>query len=459
MKRLLALLLALCLCAGLCACGGSEPEASQPQETAGSQKPAENQVENQEELYAKSGTLEDGTTFTTYRRGGPEGTKAKLIYDTPDGTHHEEYYTEEGILDYSITTGADGSSFEVEYYPSGNMEKSIQKKADGSYEELRFLDNGSVDENGWFTSGLCYYEKRVSADGQVEERSENVTLEADGTMWLTVEWADGTVARTHWDRDGKSLERYQDNARTGEHAVELFYENGNIKSSETRYDDSDKYTMLEYHENGMVKHSYYRAEDGTEQEERITEMGYTTYFRSKSQQKEMEFFGDEQGNLLKYVDDGKVSEGNAIPSNAKQIWEQLKDSHVPDQGESETEEDADGTYWKTTTYQDGKVVKEHFTADDQLISVETTEAYGEVNYVEYDENGKIKCQKRLVNGMSFEYRYDEEGYETYYHEISPDMDVELIADETGKLAKVLVNGEEKTGTDFKWYSSEHNFRS
>ena len=143
MKRVVALLLALCLCLVLCACGGSE--TPQPQNAAKEQETATQQeTVKEEELYEKSGTTEDGTTFTTWRRGGPEGTPVKLIYDAPDGTHYEEYYSYEGVLEYCITTGTDGSSYEIFFYLSGNMEKSILDYVRGRLENRDDIDTRRI---------------------------------------------------------------------------------------------------------------------------------------------------------------------------------------------------------------------------------------------------------------------------------------------------------------------------
>ena len=462
MNRVVAILLVLFLCLGLCACGGSE--TPQLQNTAKEQETATQQeTVKEEELYEKSGTTEDGTTFTTWRRGGPEGTPVKLIYDAPDGTHYEEYYSYEGVLEYCITTGADGSSYEIFFYPSGNMEKSILKNADGSSEELRFLDNGYVDENGITSSGMVYYEKHVSADGHVEERGENTELLEDGTWWRTDELDDGSTMRTHFNQEGYTMESYWDIPYMSKHVVYQYYadEKETLKSMETTYDNSEEYDLTEYYEDGSLKYRHminFGGLKGTERIEEVSPLGYTTYMLlTHPNSGTQEWFADEMGNLEKHVDKGKVYEGDAITSKIRQDWDNIKNK--PDQGEKETEEDADGTYWVTTTYRSGKIVKEHFSREDKLLSTETTDTRGIVEYVECYDNGNIRYLKQTVEENTCEYTYDEEGYEIHYREVNPEMEVELIADETGKLVTVLVNGVERTGVDFKIYSSGHNFRS
>ena len=55
-------------------------------------------------------------------------------------------------------------------------------------------------------------------------------------------------------------------------------------------------------------------EEGTGAEDKYNEAGFITYSHLITLIGEEEYFGDEEGNLLKFVDDGTVSEGNAIPS-------------------------------------------------------------------------------------------------------------------------------------------------
>lgn len=333
MKRLITLILALCLCAGLCACSGSDAPRSpttEPRETV-TEPPVMEEIpettvprETQEELYAKSGTLEDGTTFTAYRRGGPEGTKVKLIYDTPAGVHYEEYYDPAGVIEYSFTTMGDGSSYAIEYYPSGNMARSITTEPDGSYLEVYFLDNGYIDANGMLTSGDGYFEKEVSADGQVTDRSHYRGPADDGTIWSIEQQEDGTVMRVHYKRNGTMIEIYGHNLDTGRHIAELYDADGNKTSTEIRYDRREEYYRTEYYEDGTVKYRIQIHEDGTEQEDRFHSSGDCTYLRIQGLEDTTEYFADDTGNLEKYVMNATAYEGEAISDEVRQTWETIK---------------------------------------------------------------------------------------------------------------------------------------
>ena len=451
MKRLFALLLALCLCMGLCACGSSA-DASQGATT-------------DDGLYEKSGTMDDGTVFTTWRKGGPEGTPVKLIYDTPDGFHHESYYNDEGVVEYSIDVEPDGSTYELCYYPSGNMEKSIYNGADGSFEELHYLDNGYTDENGWLCSGTVTYEKRISADGLAEEWDENIELQEDGTWWTTTDHGEGSVMRTHYNQDGITIESYWDIAAMGKHFTYLYYENGNQKSVEVVYDNSSEYNYDEYYEDGSLKYRHmidYGGLVGTEHEEKISPVGYSTYLLLKHPQSDtVEYFADDNGNLEKFVKNGTVYEGNAIPGNDRKDWENIRTVPPAKATDSVTEQMDDGTYWVTTTYDDGKVEKQHFNADDVLIAFDNVEANGDRYYQERYDSGQTKYELRTFGERVTEFAYDEEGYETYFHQYGEGGDLEMITDETGKLVAVLMDGTEMKTTDplYEHLLTGHNFRS
>ena len=78
---------------------------------------------------------------------------------------------------------------------------------------------------------------------------------------------------------------------------------------------------------------------------------------------------------------------------------------------------------------------------------------------EYYENGKMKRIKTQTAEILSEERYDEEGFRTYFYTKNADYEVELTADETGKLIKVIENGEVKEDeTTLAQYANSFNFR-
>ena len=426
MKRVLTLMVAL-LMVLLCACGG-EAATAQPE-----QAPVETTAEG---YYVQEKTLDDGTVVTIYRDGGPEGIIVKGFANYTDGTYSEETYDNKGNLEYMIWSVNDGSVFESYFYPSGNVEKSIAKMEDGSYSETHYMDNGTYDEKNGTTSGTVTYQKYISPDGQVDEQTYDV--EADGTSWSTFEWEDGTIVKTHFGANGARLEEIQDNEKTGDHTEITYYENGNEKTRDSHHGEGSMRIYLEYYENGSVAYSLMESEDGYKREEKFNEAGYTVYYYDSGV--DMEFFANDAGELVKYVSGGTVYEGDAIPSDARSTFNQVR--IVPAEDVS-TVQNADGSSNTTTTYADGDVVTNGITSDGSSV-YESVSANGDRYYEEYYPSGTLKLVILETAETYQEIHYDEETYYTYYLQRVPGYELEITCDETGKVNKVLLNGVEQT---------------
>ena len=435
MKKVLALMIALVMLL-LCACGEEAAPAQTEQGTAETQleQTAETTAEG---YYVQEKTLEDGTKVTIYRNGGPEGAIVKGFCTYTDGTTSEERYDSEGNLEYIIWNELDGSVHEQYHYPSGNIEKTISNFADGSYDEVHFLDNATYDEaTGLHYDGTITYLKHITADGQVEEIIYDI--EEDGTRWDTEEWDDGTIVRSHYGARGALIEQIQDNEKTGDHTELTYYENGNEKTRDSYHAEQKMRSHIEYYEDGSVKYALDEHDDGHKREEKINEAGYTTYYFESGI--DMEFFANDTGELVKYVNAGKVYEGNAIPSDARDTFNRVR--KVPAEDVS-TIQGADGSSSTTTTFADGSVTTNSVAADGSA-TYESVSADGSESIEEYYPNGQLKRVFSKNGETSQEMHYDEDGYWTYFHQVVPGYELEITCDETGKVNKVLVNGQEQT---------------
>lgn len=449
MKRSLALMMAMLMLL-LCACG----QEAAPAQTGQSGEETHNEQSaqtNADGYYVEENKFDDGSIITFYYNGGPDGTLVKVIADYFDGAHSEEYYSEEGKVQYTVYNGPDGTVYESFFYPSGNIEKDVSKMADGSYYEAHYLDNGFTDpETGVINYGTVTYSKMVTADGQVEENTYDIRVEEDGSTWSTTEWEDGTVVQTHIGKDGMILEELENNEATDTHVKTEYYENGHEKIRDAYYGDSNIHDYIEYYENGTVKYSLLEYDDG-KREERINEAGYTVYYYESYS--EMEFFADDLGELVKYVEKGTVYEGDAIPGTARDMFNQMRTVPVVDTVMTEGE---DGSCCTTTTYADG-TVKTNTTAADGSFSYETVKPNGERSLEEYSASGRLNRSVFETAESYQESRYDEEGYYTYFYQRFPGQEMEITCDETGKVNKVLVNGKEQT--DIERYVENMFFRS
>ena len=449
MKRRIALILIFALCLSLCACGQETEPAQEDQATQAPSATAEAPADGP---YVEEMTAEDGTVITFYHIGSPEGPVEKIICNYPDGAHSEEYYNGEATLEYMIYTDVEGTVYESYFYPSGGIAKDIIKSADGSYTEVHFLDNGVMDaETGVVSSGTICYEKYVTADGQIREHFHDVSVEDDDTWWDTEEWGDGTIVQTHYNANGMPIEQILDNESNGHHTVITYYENGTEKTRDAHYSENHSRTYIEYYENGSVAYSLLEYDDGSKREERINEAGYTTYYLESTI--DMEFFANDVGELVKYVSQGTVYENDAIPGTARDIFNQVRT--VPAEG-STTTENADGSSNTTTTYADGSTVTSGTTAEGTFTH-ETVSANGDRYFEEYFATGTLKLMISETADTYQEVHYDEDGYWIYFHLKAPGYEMEITCDETGKVNKVLVNGQEQT--DIESHVKDMFFRS
>lgn len=133
---------------------------------------------------------------------------------------------------------------------------------------------------------------------------------------------------------------------------------------------------------------------------------------------------------------------------------------------------ADGFYLEEQYFEDGtcKTVREdpatgerteteYYENGDVKKNVSNNEQTGTYSEEEYYENGKMKRIKTQTAEILSEERYDEEGFRTYFYTKNADYEVELTADETGKLIKVIENGEVKEDeTTLAQYANSFNFR-
>ena len=458
MKKRIALVLAFVLCLSLGACS---QESAQPEQTVTEAQAGQTANNSQAEqagtltedgYYMQEKTTEDGIHLKIYRAGGPEGPIVSGYVTYPDGTYSEERYDTDGKLEYFTWNDTEGSVYEQYYYPSGNVSKSISNYADGSYDEFHYMDNATYDEaTGISYDGTITYRKMISADGQVDE--ETYEFEEDGTRWETDEWPDGTIVKSRYTGRGMLLEQIQDNEATGNHVEITYYENGNEKTHDAYYADHGLNSLIEYYENGSVKYSLMEYDDGTKVEEKINEAGYTTYYRCIGDGINWEFFADDTGELVKYVKDGTVYEGNAIPTDARNTFNQVR--KVPAEGTT-TSQSEDGSSTTTTTYADGSSQSSSVNADGSYTN-QSISADGSEYTEEYYPSGKLKHVVIKSADTYQETYYDEDGYYTYYYQSVPGWTMEITTDETGKVNQVLVNG--KAQTDIEKYVKDMFFRS
>ena len=336
MKKALTILV-ICFTLLLAACGGSEGAA-----------PAETEI------------LENGQVVSRYYE---EGGVVREVMEFPDGGLDETRIDAEGKLLSNQYTSPDGMVIQCEFYPSGNFKIMITRNPDGSYTEEHFLDDGVVDlEQGTITAGTVYYRKTVSADGTQREEyiePEEKKLEADGTYWVEDKMDNGSSYRARYSQENIIIESIWENPELGireetqynEQGIPVFsvqedsdggrriereyYPSGEIWKMTTTYADSNEQSYMEYYESGSIQYEYSLLPNGDTQEAKYNEQGYYTYMGVFSSQGDWEYFADENGKLLKFVENGKVYEGNQIPGHEQENFRLMQENT---QFQPETEE-------------------------------------------------------------------------------------------------------------------------
>ena len=206
-------------------------------------------------------------------------------------------------------------------------QKDITYFPDGSSEELHY-NWDAIYTNLNIHPGTVVYEKHVTADGQVTEEGwplPETIYEADGSWWEIEKYEGGNTLKTHYSKDWTVLESIVDDPVNGYTIETEYYESGVTKKDVWTYTNSTQYRCNEFYENGLTKTSFTIYEDGTEIEDQRNEQGYYTYYRRKDQYGEREYFAGENNELVKYVENGTVYEGDAIPENPNDVFKQLQD--------------------------------------------------------------------------------------------------------------------------------------
>lgn len=211
-----------------------------------------------------------------------------------------------------------------------------------------------------------------------------------------VTWREGSIFGT----ERRNLYEW---AESGTISDSYYYPSGNTSHEYTWYTDG-AYVEANFLDNGYV-----------DLEKGMTHMGTQVYYkRIEADGSWLEQFSDENGYPVRVIS-----------------------------------KSADGTYSETEYYENGNMSK----------SIVDDPVKGEYQEQEYFENGNMKYLKFQTPEYTAEERYDEEGFRTYYYTKGVDWEQECIADDTGKLVKVVENGTAiEDAATLARYASDCNFR-
>ena len=357
MKKLFALIIALLM---LTACGAeaeptaqNQPKTTTPVETVPMETvPAETEPEptmSPEGYFVEEITKDDGTKVIRHRLNSIKGKVIWSRTENPNGTFEEKTNNQDGKLISEKFSDADGVIYEKEYYDYGALRITITQFPDGSSSEIHY-DADSYFDGRVNHPGTVVYKKNVAADGQVTEEGwplSKIVYELDGSWWETTKTPDGSESRFHYAAgyrciesiylmpDGSKTETFYNDEgipvrQTSEsitygYTIETeFYESGATKKDVWTYTNSNQYRCNEFYENGLTKNGLTIYEDGTEIEEQCNEQGYYTYYRRKDQYGQREYFAGENNELVKYIEEGTVYEGDTLTENQINVFKQMQ---------------------------------------------------------------------------------------------------------------------------------------
>ena len=158
----------------------------------------------------------------------------------------------------------------------------------------------------------------------MEELISSVETEEDGTWWEIQELESGTN-RSHYDEGWKLIEDIFENTVEGYTMVTTYHENGKRKEVTWTYTNSTEYRYTEFYENGVTKTSEYIGADGREINYECDEEGYYTHYYDRDQYGKQEYFAGENHELVKFIENDKVYEGDAISADIVNVFKQMQD--------------------------------------------------------------------------------------------------------------------------------------
>ena len=241
------------------------------------------------------------------------------------------------------------------------------------------------------------------------------------------EWTDGTIEDSYYYPSGNKSHSYTWGA-DGSYSEFYFLDNG--------YYDADNRIV----HTGTVIYEKTITADGTEIIMNCDENGAISFSSTKEA-------------------DGTYSEYSYFPNGnpSKNIYD---NPNTGEHSECEYYENGNtrrtfysntstGEYYENESFENGNPSK----------SISHNPNTGEHSEFEYFENGNLKYTKAQSREYTIEEHYDEEGFRTYYYYKDAKYEIELIADETGKLIKFTQNGKVYENEDIPGHiAGDYNFR-
>jgi len=349
MKKFFALIIAMTALL-LSACGGNAPvqqeaapspvlesELPEPAPAVEEEMPEEEETIPLEDLYKEESLGEDGVKTTQYFLGGPEGQVIRSIREKPSVTSAFDYkyseftYYKDGTSRSSYIVYGDGGISESQWYPNGTYKMVLSVLGDGwgynagNSTEVHYADNSEESPfNSASFNGNPTYQKSV-IQGKEKEYFPEIRQDDDGSYWSIFEAPDGVKIESHCRADGSRISE----SCTGEDSIieSEFYEDGRVKAwtlkslstdfeANFSYFPDGHYSSIEIYNGELKDYSTLCLtfnEDGSTQQLYILDRSET----------EKEYYADESGVPMTYIENGTEYQGESIPESEKQFFAQI----------------------------------------------------------------------------------------------------------------------------------------
>lgn len=282
MKKTIAILLVLCLCVGLCACGGnSEPQEEKADEAV--------EKEYQQAISVLSTDPESARAFflenTDYKESAEYLKKIKLVPSVKKAEEASTTYTyRHGLLIQEETTHSNGKIDIVDYtydsngdllkvwsYTSGIMAKTDYDEH--GYPVAKFTQRPTISNLRWSYENTYYPSGKIKSIREIHQETDS-----------SGNWKDVYICNTVYEENGNYETIYEmsitgsesQTVKCDEYGNEIYVESSgrypSVFTYEYEYDsngnvlfkrnvNSNTYVGYEYNEEGLLVYTYMCGED------------------------------------------------------------------------------------------------------------------------------------------------------------------------------------------------------
>ena len=367
-------------------------------------------------LCACGGGTEDIELPTEVTENATTDQSAESQNPTGETYPWETEFNEEDYIKHELTApNGDKITTWREGTISGREARQIYEWTDGTIEDSYYYPSGNKSHSYTWGADGSYSEFYFLDNGYYD--ADNRIVHTGTVIYEKTITADGTEIIMNCDENG-AISFSSTKEADGTYSEYSYFPNGNPSKNIYDNPNTGEHSECEYYENGSTR--------------KVISDNPNT-----GEHSECEYY--ENGSARKGISDnpntGEHSE-----------CEYYENGNTRRTFYSNT---STGEYYENESFENGNPSK----------SISHNPNTGEHSEFEYFENGNLKYTKAQSREYTIEEHYDEEGFRTYYYYKDAKYEIELIADETGKLIKFTQNGKVYENEDIPGHiAGDYNFR-